>query len=144
MTTLPDNLVADPSDGPALYFLFRGEECVYIGSSVSPKERVGVHRNDHSKEFDRVAYLPTHADDLEDNESHWISLLSPMHNKLGNANYVHGTPIWGTGYPSRKKVKYVNVPIEEWTKLNAISAKCGQSVPALVRRAVRELLNEST
>ncbi|WP_430229425.1 hypothetical protein [Paraburkholderia tropica] len=44
--------------GPAIYFLFLGDEIVYIGASVNFAERVGVHAGRYKNEFDGVAAIP--------------------------------------------------------------------------------------
>lgn len=44
--------------GPAIYFLFKGGEIVYIGSSVNFAERIGVHAGRYKGAFDGFAAIP--------------------------------------------------------------------------------------
>lgn len=70
-----------------IYFLYLGEELQYIGQSINVLTRIGNHRRD--KEFDRVFFLPVHADSkvLEYIEMRFISFYNPPLNKTCRADY---------------------------------------------------------
>jgi hypothetical protein len=48
--------------GPAVYFLCRGDDVVYVGQSQEPARRAPAHIG--YKDFDRAYYVPIPADDL--------------------------------------------------------------------------------
>lgn len=75
-------LVADPPDGPAVYFLLDRGIVVYVGASESPCERVEQHAD---KDFDSYLFLPV-ADlaDLAGQEAHWIGAFAPKYNRQHN------------------------------------------------------------
>jgi hypothetical protein len=45
--------------GPAIYFLFEGDEIVYVGASVNFVERIGAHASgQYKKKFDSFTAIP--------------------------------------------------------------------------------------
>ncbi len=68
---------------PCVYFLCLDDEVVYVGRTVSLGKRIATHNEDKSKLFDRVFYLPTAENDLESEESKFISSLKPKFNRTG-------------------------------------------------------------
>lgn len=65
-------------NGPAIYFLFRGDELVYIGQAVRLLGRIGSH--EHA--FDAFAYIPCAFADLNKLERRAILKYRPPLNKL--------------------------------------------------------------
>jgi len=62
-----------------VYFLFNGDCLVYIGQSVDVNTRLSVHVRG-PLEFDSVAVIPCHADDLLRTEAAYIKLHTPPGN----------------------------------------------------------------
>jgi len=75
---LPFNLVDDPGDFRAVYFLFDGSEVVYIGASSVPRFRATHGHRD--KKFDRIGYLQCGMSTLYFTERYWIEKLKPKYN----------------------------------------------------------------
>ena len=69
-----------------IYFLCDGQDVVYVGQSVSALGRVATHLAERIKEFlpERVFFLPCPAEDLTRIENHYIRLLRPKYNTIGN------------------------------------------------------------
>lgn len=65
---------------PCIYFLFNGNELVYIGKSDNVYKRIGDHIAEGSKKFDRWEYIETYDNELL--EAHLISILKPKYNKI--------------------------------------------------------------
>ena len=49
----------------------------YVGQSVTPHTRVGTHKSDRAKDFDRVYILPVPKYELDGVESAFIECLDP-------------------------------------------------------------------
>lgn len=65
-------------DNPGVYFLFDGENLVYVGQSACPECRVRSHRR--SKTFDRAFVLRCPKSELDSTEAYFIGLFSPKYN----------------------------------------------------------------
>lgn len=66
-----------------IYFLFDGDEVVYIGRTTYGIDRVYRHRTEAGgyKEFDSVTMLECELRELEEMERKWIRRLKPRYNK---------------------------------------------------------------
>lgn len=60
-----------------IYFLMRGDECVYVGKSVHILQRLMAH----DIKFDRACFLQCRVQDLDCLERHYIDLLLPSDNR---------------------------------------------------------------
>lgn len=69
-----------------VYFLFSGDECVYVGKSLQVHTRVREHRTKNStkKEFDSYAFIPCEAGKLDELEAHYIAMMRPRLNESLN------------------------------------------------------------
>ena len=65
---------------PCVYFLFDGDELVYIGKTDNIFYRIGSHINEGLKKFDRFEMFETQNNDRL--EALLITLLKPKYNKL--------------------------------------------------------------
>ncbi len=65
---------------PGVYFLCDGDNVVYVGQSVEPLQRIGTHRRDRGKQFDRVYFIAVPEFMLDTVERQFIALLKPRHN----------------------------------------------------------------
>lgn len=74
-----------------VYFLIKNEEVVYVGQSVNIISRVSAHVK--QKEFDRFAFVPCDAQDLDVLESLYIHFLQPELNGLLNGDNGHHAPL---------------------------------------------------
>jgi hypothetical protein len=132
---LPADLLArlqpDPPDGPAVYFLFRADVCVYIGASVNARGRVHFHRT-AGRDFDRAAYLPVSNDRLAAAERQWIAAVCPVHNRRDNPELDKGLESWGNTLKRRKPLP----PPETVTAVAAIVASISAEME---RRGVNSL-----
>jgi hypothetical protein len=83
--TLDDlRAAAKPLDNaPAIYFLFHGDDLVYVGQSNCPAQRIANHLLDKVKVFDRYALLPCDKLDLLRLEAYYIDHFKPKYNKAG-------------------------------------------------------------
>lgn len=82
MNLPPLKYIEIPSVGPCVYFLFDGDEVVYVGESFdSLAERVYCHRRS-GKAFDRIGYIDAPAKAVERLalERHWMETLRPKYN----------------------------------------------------------------
>ena len=64
-----------------VYFLFDGDEMVYIGQSRDILLRLRVHEADATKPFDRWAYVDVPEKDLMDVEARYIRMFQPPYNR---------------------------------------------------------------
>lgn len=71
---------------PGIYFLFRGEEIVYVGKSLWATARVFVHQRDKDKDFDSFTILSFLAEQLDDKELEYICKFRPVYNNSLTAN----------------------------------------------------------
>ena len=64
-----------------VYFLMKGDVCVYVGSSKNVFVRVRDHaRGSQKKDFDNFAWIACRTDEMADLERQYIQLLMPIHN----------------------------------------------------------------
>jgi len=70
-----------------VYFLFSGEELMYIGQSKNVHARVASHIGRADFSFDRYSYIHTPPSALDEWESFYIHALQPPKNK---GDYNHG------------------------------------------------------
>jgi len=68
---------------PGVYFLFYGQEIVYVGQSTHVPERVATHVCERKMKFDRVTYLALPTSELFSEEARYISMFRPKYNKTG-------------------------------------------------------------
>lgn len=69
-----------------VYFLFSGEEVVYVGQSINVHARIKQHVK--WIPFDDCGWLAVEQDKLLEVESYYISLLQPMYNKRRESKAV--------------------------------------------------------
>ncbi|MEL7966324.1 hypothetical protein AAG587_08105 [Vreelandella neptunia] len=74
-----------------VYFLIKDERIVYVGQSLNIISRVAAHVK--HKEFDRFAFVPCDAQDLDVLESLYIHFLQPELNGLLNGDNGHHAPL---------------------------------------------------
>lgn len=76
----------DYSDGlnGHIYFLFDGDEVVYVGQTTQGESRVFLHRtaNGGSKKFTSYTMIECPIDELDEAEGYWIGKLTPRLNKV--------------------------------------------------------------
>lgn len=86
LPTLEDlrNTAVEPL-GEAVYFLFQGDEVVYVGESKNVLARLAEHvrNNGYGRNFDRYVVLPCLPGTRKRIESHYIALLRPTFNTHG-------------------------------------------------------------
>ncbi|WP_455153237.1 GIY-YIG nuclease family protein [Bradyrhizobium cenepequi] len=80
-----------------IYFLFDGEECVYVGQSRQVHTRVREHRVRGKIRFTSYAWVPCQIGQLDELEKTYIDLLQPPANKMWTferhrARYEKSTP----------------------------------------------------
>lgn len=63
-----------------VYFLVKGSQVVYVGSSTCLAKRIYGHKD---KDFDRVFYLLVEADRMLDVEADFIRIFQPLYNIAG-------------------------------------------------------------
>jgi len=68
-----------PYSGPAVYFLWKGDELVYIGQAVNLFARVAYHLRD--KEFDSFSHVACKLEELDELERRAILMWQPSLNK---------------------------------------------------------------
>lgn len=81
-----------PKTGTGVYFLFQGDQIVYVGQTRSIAERIGQHIK--TKAFDSFAWIEVPKDRLEAVERAYINSLRPPLNKTtsGTVRLVHRMP----------------------------------------------------
>lgn len=67
-----------------IYFLFKGDEIVYVGQSLNIFHRVEGHKAEGSKEFDSACFFECPVDKLDEYEIIAIRALAPKYNKAHN------------------------------------------------------------
>jgi excinuclease UvrABC nuclease subunit len=73
--------IAQPT--PGIYFLFDGDEIVYIGKSINIESRVVNHRGQGEKEFDSYSFVEVHDELLRNHlEAYYIYTVSPKYNSV--------------------------------------------------------------
>ena len=70
---------------PAIYFLFDGDEIVYIGQSINPYSRITQHIK--KKKFSHVRFLPCSSRRMNYWEQKLISKYNPKYNVTHNKRY---------------------------------------------------------
>jgi hypothetical protein len=63
---------------PCIYFLVSRGEVVYVGQTIDLRARISHHRRD--KLFDRIPFLPTPVEELDQAESQLVGFLKPKYN----------------------------------------------------------------
>jgi hypothetical protein len=63
-----------------VYFLLKDDEIVYIGQSISVLTRLGEHKRDITKEFNRVYVIECPVGSLSRFEAMYIDKFKPKHN----------------------------------------------------------------
>lgn len=63
-----------------VYFLLKGDVIVYVGQSVSIMTRLGEHKRDVGKDFDRVFVIECPAGNMTRMERMYIDKFKPIHN----------------------------------------------------------------
>lgn len=66
-----------------VYFLWRGNEVVYVGQSRNWLGRINNHRLDRDKDFDSFSVVRVPPENLYRVEQLYITFLSPEYNKMG-------------------------------------------------------------
>jgi hypothetical protein len=74
------NGAEDCSNAPAVYFLYKGNDLVYVGKSVNALRRVTGH---NISGWDTAVALPTPVEKLDEVEYAMIDLLQPPWNRHG-------------------------------------------------------------
>ena len=74
----------------SVYFLFDGDELVYVGKSTNLFARIGTHVAEGFKKFDRFEFYET--DDQDRMEEFFIRLLRPKYNKTVPDNNFPNMP----------------------------------------------------
>ena len=70
---------------PAIYFLFDGDEIVYIGQSINPYSRITQHIK--KKKFSHVRFLPCSSRRMNYWEQKLIAKYNPKYNVTHNKRY---------------------------------------------------------
>jgi hypothetical protein len=70
-----------------VYFLFDGDELVYIGQTTDFDTRIAMHSLRKTKAFDRVAFIPAEKIDVGQVEAGYIARYKPKYNVL-----IHAVP----------------------------------------------------
>lgn len=71
---------------PSVYFLYRGDDLVYIGQSHDVFSRISIHLKDENKIFDKFAILPIANHELQDVEYSNIRHYKPEYNQQGKSD----------------------------------------------------------
>jgi predicted GIY-YIG superfamily endonuclease len=79
------------ADTPCIYFLFSGDEIVYVGQSNALAQRIMSHQNGtadtEKKDFDSLVVVGSTKERIRDEELAYIRQFTPRYNKAGN-NHV--------------------------------------------------------
>ncbi len=68
-----------------VYFLWFGDEVVYVGQAENMRRRIGEHMSAGVKNFDGVSCVPCATDKLQKLERHYIQVMTPRFNKCSIA-----------------------------------------------------------
>jgi excinuclease UvrABC nuclease subunit len=79
------------SSVPIVYFLFMGNEIVYIGKSESGYARIDKHIKEGTKIFDSYSYIKCFGGMLSRYEKAYIEKYKPKYNKIYNDPCKHFT-----------------------------------------------------
>ena len=63
-----------------VYFLYQGDEIVYVGQAMSVYSRVGVHKKTGEITFDSFSFISLDIEEADAVESRYILELQPKHN----------------------------------------------------------------
>lgn len=75
-----------------IYFLYRGDVCVYVGKSTNILARVANHATNPRKAFDSFSYIECPATRLDQLECHYITKLKPEMNNCSLSRGLRGLP----------------------------------------------------
>ena len=78
--SVTENKVRFPYSGPAVYFLFVGDDLVYIGKSLNLLHRVASHFG--QKEFDHFSFITCTAGEIDELERRAIVKFRPPLNRV--------------------------------------------------------------
>lgn len=70
------------SDDSGVYFLYQGDEIVYVGQANHVYSRVGEHKKAGKILFDSFSFISLNGRDADDLESKYILKLQPEHNAV--------------------------------------------------------------
>lgn len=73
---------------PGIYFLLTGDVVVYIGQSANAMSRIASHSD---KDFNKVSFIPTDKELLNDAEAYYIVLFSPELNRSIPSNSIYSS-----------------------------------------------------
>lgn len=91
---------------PAVYFLYRRDEVVYVGKSLTLTARINQHLDEDVKSFDSVAFVKCPFNRLSAIEAHYIRLLAPKYNKCHVARKARERDSWDCN--QRKKRSWLS------------------------------------
>lgn len=81
------------NDGPGIYALWLGDDCIYIGKSSQVYKRIRQHRANGLFEFNRVMVLFCAGDELDKLEYQAIQHYKPVRNKQSTAEITVKVPM---------------------------------------------------
>ena len=70
------------SRNPVVYFLFQGDECVYVGQTVNLQSRLVAHIS-NGIQFDSYSHIECEHDQLAATELKYIGAIMPKLNTIG-------------------------------------------------------------
>jgi hypothetical protein len=129
-----------------IYFLWFGNEIVYVGQSRNITQRVFQHVQDGTKRFDGLSFLPVKPSLLNKFERRYIERLLPRYNQCGIAraarllrSHGHAGPL---SLPSGtlndyEAADYLGITVESLIALNLVEARRVRKPRSNVRRQVR-------
>jgi hypothetical protein len=110
-------------DGPVVYFLMQGEECVYVGSSKSLTQRLPDHLRKRIKRpewtFDSVRYIHVDRSMMLETERYWIKEIQPKLNVVNIGRPRRGHEVVAVG---------IRLPVEIYQQLKRLAEKLGTSI----------------
>lgn len=123
-----------------IYFLFKGDECVYVGKSRRVHMRVAEHmrRDFRFKDFDSYSWVPCTEADASSLEAYYIALLRPRLNI-----------VWCGISPVRRPKPDEAAPLFHGVDLDAeiaqakASGRCSRNIKQLVRVRMGENVNNN-
>ena len=97
-----------------IYFLYNGDELIYIGQSRSILSRIGQHVKG-GKSFDSYTFVECDEEDLDSMEAGYIKHYHPSMNVAG-ANAGPVPPSWKITAPQMERI--VNSPLSDhyWSR----------------------------
>ena len=94
-----------------VYFLYQGDEIVYVGQAMSVYSRVGVHKKTGEIAFDSFSFISLDIEEADAVESRYILELQPKHNST--------VPLYVNITSLRNRVKAIlgrNISMREFRK----------------------------